>query len=102
MKIFVVQKMPDPRDAAYEEALEHWIAHFVEQTDGRAFVLFTNYRNMQLLEKALAAPPSERRRQSRADWLILAGVMLALVALLVASIVMAILIAGWISKRLMS
>jgi ATP-dependent DNA helicase DinG len=46
MKIFIVQKMPDPRDAAYEEALEHWIAHFVEETDGRAFVLFTNYRAM--------------------------------------------------------
>ena len=47
MKMFVVQKMPDPRDAGYEEALEHWIAHFVEETDGRAFVLFTNYRGMQ-------------------------------------------------------
>ncbi len=47
MKMFVVQKMPDPRDAGYEEALEHWIAHFVEETDGRAFVLFTNYRDMQ-------------------------------------------------------
>src|SRR5437773_4525550 len=47
MKIFIVQKMPDPRDAGYEEALEHWIAHFVEQTDGRAFVLFTSYRGMQ-------------------------------------------------------
>ena len=46
MKIFIVQKMPDPRDATYEEALEHWIAHFVEETDGRAFVLFTNYRAM--------------------------------------------------------
>ena len=46
MKIFIVQKMPDPRDAAYEEALEHWIAHFVAETEGRAFVLFTNYRNM--------------------------------------------------------
>jgi ATP-dependent DNA helicase DinG len=46
MKIFIVQKMPDPRDAAYEEALEHWIAHFVEETNGRAFVLFTNYRAM--------------------------------------------------------
>ena len=46
MKMFIVQKMPDPRDAAYEEALEHWIAHFVEETDGRAFVLFTNYRDM--------------------------------------------------------
>ncbi|PYK04014.1 MAG: ATP-dependent helicase [Verrucomicrobia bacterium] len=47
MKIFIVRKMPDPRDAGYEEALEHWIAHFVEETDGRAFVLFTNYRGMQ-------------------------------------------------------
>jgi ATP-dependent DNA helicase DinG len=47
MKIFIVQKMPDPRNAGYEEALEHWIAHFVEETDGRAFVLFTNYRGMQ-------------------------------------------------------
>src|SRR5437667_6038165 len=47
MKMFIVQKMPDPREAGYEEALEHWIAHFVEETDGRAFVLFTNYRGMQ-------------------------------------------------------
>src|SRR4030095_14883699 len=43
MKIFIVQKMPDPRDAGYQKALEHWIAHFVEKTDGRAFVLFTSY-----------------------------------------------------------
>jgi ATP-dependent DNA helicase DinG len=47
MKIFIVRKMPDPRDAGYEEALEHWIAHFVEETNGRAFVLFTSYRGMQ-------------------------------------------------------
>jgi ATP-dependent DNA helicase DinG len=47
MKMFIVRKMPDPRDAGYEEALEHWIAHFVEETVGRAFVLFTNYRDMR-------------------------------------------------------
>src|SRR5438309_4506442 len=47
MKMFIVQKMPDPRDAGYEKALEHWIAHFVEETEGRAFVLFTSYRGMQ-------------------------------------------------------
>jgi len=47
MKIFVVQKMPDPRDAGYTKQLEHWIAHFVEKTDGCAFVLFTSYRDMQ-------------------------------------------------------
>jgi ATP-dependent DNA helicase DinG len=47
MKMFVVQKMPDPRDAGYQKALEHWIAHFVQKTDGRAFVLFTSYRDLQ-------------------------------------------------------
>jgi len=47
MKMFIVQKMPDPRDASYAEALERWIAHFVDQTGGCAFVLFTSYRGMQ-------------------------------------------------------
>jgi ATP-dependent DNA helicase DinG len=49
MKLFVVQKMPDPRDAGYNAALAHWVAHFVAQTNGRAFVLFTSYRGMQQL-----------------------------------------------------
>src|SRR5213595_2653707 len=53
MKMFVVQKMPDPRDAAYHRELERWIAHFVKQTDGRAFVLFTNYRDMQQVAGAM-------------------------------------------------
>src|SRR5581483_2690531 len=47
MRMFIVKKMPDPRETGYEEALEHWIAHFVEKTDGCAFVLFTSYRGMQ-------------------------------------------------------
>jgi ATP-dependent DNA helicase DinG len=47
MKIYVVKKMPDPRDAGYQKELERWIAHFVQQTEGRAFVLFTSYRDMQ-------------------------------------------------------
>ncbi len=49
MKLFVVRKMPDPRDAGYAKALAHWVAHFVTETDGRAFVLFTSYRVMQQL-----------------------------------------------------
>lgn len=49
MKLFVVRKMPDPRDAAYSESLEHWISHFVRMTHGKAFVLFTNYKLMQEL-----------------------------------------------------
>jgi len=53
MKMFVVQKMPDPRDAAYQKELERWIAHFVQKTDGRAFVLFTSYRDMQQVGGAM-------------------------------------------------
>ena len=53
MKMFVVQKMPDPRDAGYHQALEHWIAHFVQESEGRAFVLFTSYRDMQQVSGAM-------------------------------------------------
>jgi ATP-dependent DNA helicase DinG len=53
MKMFVVQKMPDPRDTAYQKELERWIAHFVKKTDGRAFVLFTSYRDMQHVSGAM-------------------------------------------------
>jgi ATP-dependent DNA helicase DinG len=49
MKLFVVRKMPDPRDDGYCTALAEWVARFVEDTDGRAFVLFTSYRSMQQL-----------------------------------------------------
>jgi ATP-dependent DNA helicase DinG len=47
MKLFTVKKMPDPREHGYAEALEHWIGHFVKQTHGKAFVLFTSYKLMQ-------------------------------------------------------
>jgi ATP-dependent DNA helicase DinG len=47
MKLFVAGKMPDPREAGYEDALIHWIEHFVRITHGKAFVLFTNSRLMQ-------------------------------------------------------
>jgi len=47
MKFFVVRKMPDPRDEGYRDALIHWIEHFVKQSHGKAFVLFTNFKLMQ-------------------------------------------------------
>jgi ATP-dependent DNA helicase DinG len=47
MKLFVAKKMPDPRETGYRDALVHWIEHFVKQTHGKAFVLFTNYKLMQ-------------------------------------------------------
>jgi ATP-dependent DNA helicase DinG len=46
MRLFIVSKMPDPREAAYEAALIQWIQHFVEMTHGKAFVLFTSFRLM--------------------------------------------------------
>ena len=53
MKLFVVRKMPDPRDPGYTAALVHCVAHFVEESEGRAFVLFTSYRAMQELATAM-------------------------------------------------
>ncbi len=47
MKLFTVKKMPDPREAGYADALVHWVEHFVKQTHGKAFVLFTSYKLMQ-------------------------------------------------------
>jgi ATP-dependent DNA helicase DinG len=49
MKIYVVKKMPDPRAQDYEAELEKWIRHFTTETQGHAFVLFTNARLMRSL-----------------------------------------------------
>jgi hypothetical protein len=46
MKLFVVNKMPDPRTPEYRDALTHWIKHFIQMTHGKAFVLFTNFKLM--------------------------------------------------------
>jgi ATP-dependent DNA helicase DinG len=46
MKLLVVGKMPDPREDGYQDALIHWIEHFIRQTHGKAFVLFTNFKLM--------------------------------------------------------
>jgi len=53
MKVYIVGKMPDPRDPAYRPALEHWIEHFIRLTHGKAFVLFTNARLMHEVAAAL-------------------------------------------------
>ncbi len=47
MRLFVAGKMPDPRESGYEDALVHWIEHFLRMTHGKAFVLFTNFKLMQ-------------------------------------------------------
>jgi ATP-dependent DNA helicase DinG len=46
MKLYVTSKMPDPREEGYRDALIHWVEHFIRQTHGKAFVLFTNFKLM--------------------------------------------------------
>jgi ATP-dependent DNA helicase DinG len=53
MELFVVRKMPDPRDESYSAALAEWVGRFVVDTGGRAFVLFTSYRAMQQLAEEM-------------------------------------------------
>jgi ATP-dependent DNA helicase DinG len=49
MRVFVANKMPDPRDPDYRDALQKGIEHYIRKTHGKAFVLFTNTRLMQEL-----------------------------------------------------
>lgn len=49
MTVHLVRTMPAPNDRGYESALEKWIEHFVDESGGRAFVLFTSYKLMQSL-----------------------------------------------------
>jgi ATP-dependent DNA helicase DinG len=53
MKLYITRKMPDPRDAKFEDALAEQIEHFVQQSKGRAFVLFTSYKMMSALASAM-------------------------------------------------
>ncbi|MBS0661151.1 MAG: DEAD/DEAH box helicase [Verrucomicrobia bacterium] len=53
MKLYLTRRMPDPRDAGYEEALEQQIRHFVGLSGGRAFVLFTSHRTLQALAERM-------------------------------------------------
>ncbi|HEY5894737.1 MAG TPA: helicase C-terminal domain-containing protein [Chthoniobacterales bacterium] len=55
MRLYIVRKIPDPRDDGYQEALETWIAHFLERTHGRAFVLFTSYKALQTTAERMAS-----------------------------------------------
>lgn len=53
MRVFLVKSMPDPGSPQFEAALEKWIAHFIQKSSGRAFVLFTSYRLMRSLAEKM-------------------------------------------------
>ena len=44
MQLFLVKSMPEPSEPNFEEQLEAWIRHFLLESDGSAFVLFTSYK----------------------------------------------------------
>jgi ATP-dependent DNA helicase DinG len=45
--------MPEPTQEGYRDALVQWIEHFISQTHGKAFVLFTNIRLMHELAERM-------------------------------------------------
>lgn len=49
MKVFVAARMPEARSPQHEEALAKETAKYLDLSKGRAFVLFTSYRQMQAL-----------------------------------------------------
>lgn len=54
MQLYLVKAMPDPGDPAFPDELEKWIRHFLLQSDGRAFVLFTSYKLLKDMAARLA------------------------------------------------
>jgi len=53
MKLYVVRSMPDPSSGEYGGALQSWIAHFLVESSGRAFVLFTSYKQMHAVAEGV-------------------------------------------------
>ena len=54
MKLYLVKSMPAPNTPPYDEALRHWIGHFLVKSHGRAFVLFTSYTSMKQTAEKMA------------------------------------------------
>jgi len=53
MTLYFVRSIVDPRDSGYEKQLGEWIRHFLDLSEGRAFVLFTSYRTMRAMATVL-------------------------------------------------
>ncbi len=52
--LFIPENMPDPRDRGFVEAFSKLVKSVLQVTRGRAFVLFTSYRNMHEVEARLS------------------------------------------------
>ncbi len=55
MSVHLVRSMPEPNANGYEDALAKWIEHFLLESAGRAFVLFTSYQLLGRMAARLEA-----------------------------------------------
>lgn len=62
MESYVASGMCEPRDQHYGQELVTWITAFLEYCQGRAFVLFTSYRDMTMVAEQV------RRQCGRNGW----------------------------------
>ncbi len=53
MKLFIAGKMPDPREPEFRDALAGQLRHVIKLSEGRAFVLFTNFKLMREVAEEL-------------------------------------------------
>jgi Rad3-related DNA helicase len=53
MRLYVVRNIPPPGTKDHDAALPKWIEHFLELSQGRAFVLFTSYTLMNTVADRL-------------------------------------------------
>ena len=63
--LYIPRNMPDPTGDSFNAALAEEIFHYVEMSQGRAFVLFTNYQSLRYCAAAL------RTRFELRDWRLL-------------------------------
>jgi len=61
-----------------------------------------NRKNVTLLQKHILATPTEQRKARRGDWLFVAGLVIALILLLVGCITVAVWVITWIASLLTS
>ena len=59
-KIYVPSQFPDPGSREFVPALAERLTHYIELTDGKAFVLFTSYQAMRYCADALRGTFAER------------------------------------------
>ncbi len=65
MRLYLVKAMPQPGAPDYDDALRDRIRHFLDLSDGRAFVLFTSYGQMRRMAELLEDHCADR------DWRLL-------------------------------